>query len=48
VGESGAVKTTALRLLAGLERFQRGRLVVDGVTWSGRLAKNRYDTARAV
>jgi molybdate transport system ATP-binding protein len=33
VGESGAGKTTALRLLAGLERVTRGSLVVDGTTW---------------
>jgi molybdate transport system ATP-binding protein len=33
VGESGAGKTTVLRLLAGLAHPDRGRIVVDGVTW---------------
>ena len=33
VGESGSGKTTLLRLLAGLARPGRGRIVVDGETW---------------
>jgi molybdate transport system ATP-binding protein len=32
-GPSGAGKTTILRMLAGLMQPQRGRIVVDGVTW---------------
>lgn len=32
-GPSGAGKTTVLRMLAGLMRPERGRIVVDGVTW---------------
>lgn len=32
-GQSGSGKTTLLRLLAGLERSSRGRLVVDGEVW---------------
>ena len=34
VGESGAGKTTLLRLLAGLERPDRGRVEVDGEVWT--------------
>jgi len=33
IGESGAGKTTVLRLLAGLDHPDRGRIVVDGETW---------------
>ena len=33
VGESGSGKTTLLRTLAGLDRPERGRIVVDGETW---------------
>lgn len=33
VGESGAGKTSVLRLLAGLERPDEGRIVLEGVTW---------------
>lgn len=32
-GQSGAGKTTILRMLAGLIPPERGRIVVDGVTW---------------
>lgn len=32
-GESGVGKTTLLRILAGLERPDHGRIVVDGVVW---------------
>lgn len=32
-GPSGSGKTTCLRVLAGLERAARGRVVVDGQTW---------------
>ena len=33
VGPSGAGKSTLLRVLAGVERRGRGRVVVDGVSW---------------
>lgn len=33
VGPSGAGKTTALRVLVGVERRARGRVVVDGAVW---------------
>lgn len=32
-GPSGAGKTTILRMLAGLVQPERGRIIVDGVTW---------------
>jgi len=35
MGPSGSGKTTVLRTVAGLERFARGRIVVDGVTLEG-------------
>jgi ABC-type polar amino acid transport system ATPase subunit len=35
MGPSGSGKTTILRAIAGLERFQAGRIVVDGVTLAG-------------
>ena len=35
MGPSGSGKTTILRAVAGLERFQRGRITVDGVTLAG-------------
>src|SRR5258705_3054091 len=33
VGESGSGKTSALRLLAGLDRPERGSITVDGDAW---------------
>ncbi len=35
MGPSGSGKTTILRAIAGLERFDAGRIVVDGVTLTG-------------
>ena len=35
MGPSGSGKTTILRAVAGLERFQAGRIDVDGVTLAG-------------
>ena len=35
MGPSGSGKTTILRAVAGLERFQSGRIVVDGVLLDG-------------
>jgi ABC-type polar amino acid transport system ATPase subunit len=35
MGPSGSGKTTILRAVAGLERFQAGRVVVDGVALEG-------------
>jgi ABC-type polar amino acid transport system ATPase subunit len=35
MGPSGSGKTTVLRAVAGLESFQRGRIVVDGVSLAG-------------
>jgi len=35
MGPSGSGKTTILRAVAGLERFQAGRVVVDGVVLEG-------------
>jgi len=35
MGPSGSGKTTILRAIAGLERFQHGRIVVDGVPLVG-------------
>jgi ABC-type polar amino acid transport system ATPase subunit len=35
MGPSGSGKTTVLRTIAGLERFDAGRIVVDGVTLTG-------------
>lgn len=35
MGPSGSGKTTILRAAAGLEAFERGRIVVDGVTLEG-------------
>ena len=35
MGPSGSGKTTILRAVAGLERFQAGRIVVDGVVLEG-------------
>ena len=35
MGPSGSGKTTVLRVIAGLERFDKGRVAVDGVTLEG-------------
>jgi ABC-type polar amino acid transport system ATPase subunit len=35
MGPSGSGKTTVLRVVAGLERFERGRVNVDGVEFDG-------------
>jgi ABC-type polar amino acid transport system ATPase subunit len=35
MGSSGSGKTTILRSIAGLERFEAGRIVVDGVVLAG-------------
>jgi ABC-type polar amino acid transport system ATPase subunit len=35
MGPSGSGKTTILRAIAGLEPFQRGRIVIDGITLAG-------------
>ncbi len=35
MGPSGSGKTTILRAIAGLERFERGTIVLEGVTLSG-------------
>ena len=35
MGPSGSGKTTILRAIAGLERFQHGRILVDGVELAG-------------
>ena len=35
MGPSGSGKTTILRAVAGLERFQRGHIIVDGVALAG-------------
>jgi molybdate transport system ATP-binding protein len=40
LGASGSGKTTLLRCVAGLERPQRGRIIVDGVAW--------FDSARSI
>ncbi len=45
VGPSGAGKTTLVRLLAGLERPERGHLVVDGAAWCD-VARRAFVPAR--
>jgi ABC-type polar amino acid transport system ATPase subunit len=35
MGPSGSGKTTVLRVIAGLERFEKGRVAVDGVVLEG-------------
>ena len=35
MGPSGSGKTTVLRAVAGLESFQGGRIVIDGVALTG-------------
>jgi len=47
MGPSGSGKTTILRAIAGLERFQSGRIDVDGVTLAGG-ADLSTDTLRAL
>ena len=37
-GPSGAGKTTLLRCMAGLEKCDAGRLVVDGTAWEDSIA----------
>ena len=41
MGPSGSGKTTILRAVAGLERFQNGRIIVDGVVLDGGQATSR-------
>jgi len=41
MGPSGSGKTTILRTLAGLEPFQAGRIVIDGLVFGGGEASNR-------
>ena len=51
-GPSGAGKTTVLRMLAGLQRPDAGRIVVDGVVWfdaaAGRSEERRVGKECAV
>jgi ABC-type polar amino acid transport system ATPase subunit len=50
-GPSGSGKTTILRAIAGLELFQAGRIVVDGVTLAGGAAipsRTLHDLRRKV
>jgi ABC-type polar amino acid transport system ATPase subunit len=45
MGPSGSGKTTILRTVAGLESFQGGRIIVDGVTLEGGSAPSRATLA---
>ena len=45
MGPSGSGKTTILRAVAGLERFQAGRIVVDGVALARRPGDAEADAA---
>ena len=47
MGPSGSGKTTILRAIAGLESFDRGRIIVDGVAVDGGTAVQRV-TLRAL
>ncbi len=47
MGPSGSGKTTVLRAIAGLEQFDAGRIVIDGVTLTGGVAF-APDTLRAL
>jgi ABC-type polar amino acid transport system ATPase subunit len=46
MGPSGSGKTTILRAVAGLDAFQQGRIVVDGVELAGGVAPARSTLAR--
>ena len=46
VGRSGAGKTTLLRFIAGLERPDEGRLVVEGMTWQDSTTRTFLPTHR--
>src|SRR5581483_10618835 len=46
MGASGSGKTTILRAIAGLDPFQHGRILVDGVELAGGVAPTRSTLAR--
>jgi polar amino acid transport system ATP-binding protein len=46
MGPSGSGKTTVLRAVAGLEPFESGRIVVDGIALEGGAAPTRTTLAR--
>ena len=47
-GPSGSGKTTILRCIAGLDRTNRGHVVMDGVTWDDGLRKHTPSRHRRV
>jgi molybdate transport system ATP-binding protein len=47
-GPSGSGKTTILRCIAGLDRTDRGHVVMDGVTWDDGLRKHTPSRRRHV